>query len=195
MKKNKGFTLIELIIAMALTIVVIAVASTFFISTIKTFKRVEVSSNLQLEAEKIESLLVEVGMQSEKIEEINGLTITSIEQRYYKEILPENGKLQTEEIKFKLLNEYYILDYDKETSTLNARRFNNGGEELTEWGYPKILSTNISEFTIRPIDFRMNEGGSLYGTNGIEINLNIKDIKGKSGVEMPFSLMVKFRNK
>ena len=107
MKKNKGFTLIELIIALALTLVVIGVASTFFISTMKTFKRAEMSSKLQGEAEQIESLLLTVGTQSEGIEEINDLNITSAEKRDYRGSLSVDGKLETNKVKFKLLNEYY----------------------------------------------------------------------------------------
>lgn len=195
MKKNKGFTLIELIIALALTLVVIGVASTFFISTMKTFKRAEMSSNLQGEAEQIQSLLLTVGTQSEGIDQINNLNITSSERRYYTQILDENGKIELEKVRFKLLNDYYILEYEKSTGKLKAKKENSGGQELKEEGYPKDLSTNISEFTIRPIDFRMNEDGSLYEAKAIEINLILKDMKGKSGVEVPVSLIIKFRNK
>lgn len=193
--KKKGFTLIELIIALALTLVIIGVVSTFFISTIKTFKRAEMRSNLQGEAEQIESLLLTVGTQSEGIEEINNLNITSSQRRYYREILSENGKIEVDNIKFKLLNEYYILEYEKSTGKLKVKKENSWGQELKEEGYPKDLSTNISEFTIRPIDFRMNEDGSLYEAKAIEINLTLKDIKGKSGMEVPVSLIIKFRNK
>lgn len=197
MKKNKGFTLIELIIVLALTSVVIAVASTFFISTIKTFKKAEISSNLQLESEQIESLLVTVGLQSKGIEEVRDLEGNSLGDIPYEDLVPkpDNGKIKVEKVKFKLLNGYYVLEYDEITSTLKVRKEDEKGEELKEDGYQKVLSENISEFTIRPIDFKMNEDGTLYNTKAIEINLNIKDIDGKSGVEIPFSLMVKFRNK
>lgn len=193
MKKNKGFTLIELIIALALTLVVIGVASTFFISTMKTFKRAEMSSKLQGEAEQIESLLLTVGTQSEGIEEVNDLNITSAEKRYYIDVLNEEGKLETNKVKFKLLNEYYTLE--KENQKVIAKKYDNAGVEISEAGYPKILSENISEFTIRPLDFRMNEDGSFYEMKAIEINVILKDVKGRSDVEVPFSLIIKFRNK
>ncbi|MDU5107374.1 type II secretion system protein [Clostridium sp.] len=193
MKKKKGFTLLELIIVLALTLVVIGVASTFFISTIKTFKRAEISSNLQLEAEQIEGLLLAVGLQSEGIEEVNNLNITSTSKRYYRDILNLDGKLETNKVKFKLLNDYYTLE--KENEKLVAKKYNNIGQEIGEGGYPKVLSENIREFTIRPVDFRMKPNSSLYEMKAVEINIKLEDVKGSSGVEVPLSLIIKFRNK
>ena len=195
MKRKKGFTLIELIIAMALTLVVMGVASTFFINTIKAFKKAEISSKLQEEAEKIEGLFLTVGLQSEGLDEVNNLNITSSQKRYYRDVLDGNGKIQVENLRLKLLSDYYTLEYKESTGNLKARKENNGGVELVEDGYPKDLSENISKFTIRPIDFRMNEDGSLYEAKAIEINLTLKDTYNKSEVEVPLSLIIKFRNK
>lgn len=193
MKKKKGFTLLELIIVLALTLVVIGVASTFFISTIKTFKRAEISSNLQLEAEQIEGLLLTVGLQSEGIEEINDLNITSTEKRYYRDVLNLDGKLETKKVKFKLLNEYYTLE--KENEKLVAKKYNNIGQEISEGGYPKVLSESLTELNIRPVDFRMKPNSSLYEMKAVEINIKLEDVKGSSGVEVPLSSIIKFRNK
>lgn len=193
MKKKKGFTLLELIIVLALTLVVIGVASTFFISTIKTFKRAEISSNLQLEAEQIEGLLLTVGLQSEGIDEVNNLNITSTNKRYYINVLNEEGKIEANKIKFKLLNNYYTLE--KENEKLVAKKYNNAGDEVNEEGYPKVLSESLSELNIRPVDFRMKPNSSLYEMKAVEINIKLEDVKGRSGVEVPLSLIIKFRNK
>ena len=46
-KKTKGFTVLELIITLSLTVVVLGVVYTFFFSNSKTLAKTEINSDLQ----------------------------------------------------------------------------------------------------------------------------------------------------
>ena len=196
MKKKKGFTLLELIITLALVLVVIGIAGMFYTSVKKTFKRAEISSELQQEAQKIEEILFSLATQSEGLEEYDNFKISSVEKRYYKDVIDYdgNGKIQVNKIKFKFSNYYYSLEMENEK--LIARKYNSLNFEINEDGFPQTLSENMKEITIRPVDFRMNkESGNFYEMKALELNIELKDIKGRTDAEYPFSLIVKFRNK
>ena len=70
-KKSTGFTLIELIITLALTILTLGVIYTFFFSSNKTISTTELSLELQSEAEVIQKELIELSTQATEIVLIN----------------------------------------------------------------------------------------------------------------------------
>lgn len=114
---------------------------------------------------------------------------------YYKDVLNEDGTLEIKNIKFEVDNIYYEINFSKDTNVLSVKKINKSGSEINEDGYPKDLATNVSEFNIRPLDFRMNKNGNLYDAYAIEMNMKLKDTSWNQEVEISSSLIVKFRNK
>ena len=93
--------------------------------------------------------------------------------------------------------EYVTVIYDKGNNKLTLKKVNKDGTEVTdsELILPKILSSNVTDFKVRPLDYRMNLNGNFKDTTGLEISLVLNKKKGYSDVTMPVSVIVKFRNK
>ncbi|MBS5886162.1 MAG: prepilin-type N-terminal cleavage/methylation domain-containing protein [Clostridium sp.] len=196
-KKTKGFTVLELIITLSLTVVVLGVVYTFFFSNSKTLAKTEINSDLQLESETIQKELLLYGAQAEGISKLNNVTIKDTNKCNYEGLLDDNGKLDVTELKFKIGAEYFTFIYDIGINKLTLKKVNKDGEEVidSKLDFPKILSSNITEFKVRPLDYRMNPKGNFKETTGLEISLVLNKKKGYSDVTMPVSVIVKFRNK
>lgn len=195
-KKTKGFTILELIISLSLVVIVLGVVYTFFFSNSKTLTTTELNSDLQFEAEKIQDELLVVGTESKGISQVlylGGLNITDESYNAISDMQAQEGKIEVNEIRFVDDNGYYELDY--EGTNLTIRKLDNSGNELTEDGYPEVLSKNVTNLYIRPIDYRMNNLGKFINAPGIEISIILKKNKGYSEVSLPVSTIVKFRNK
>ena len=196
-KKTKGFTVLELIITLSLTVVVLGVVYTFFFSNSKTLAKTEINSDLQLESETIQKELLLYGAQAEGISKLNNVTIKDTNKCNYEGLLDDNGKLDVTELKFKIGAEYFTFIYDIGINKLTLKKVNKDGEEVidSKLDFPKILSSNITEFKVRPLDYRTNPKGNFKETTGLEISLVLNKKKGYSDVTMPVSVIVKFRNK
>ena len=195
-KKTRGFTILELIITMSLTVIVLGVVYTFFFSNSKTLATTEINSDLQMESEGIQTELLRFGTEAEGLSEINNIKITDANKYKYVD-LPGEGKLDVTKLTFKIGLEYFSFAYESENKTLTLNKVNESGTVISDTSLrlPKDLSKNVSEFKIRPLDYRMNENGNFKEATGLEISLVLNKKKGYSDVTMPISVIVKFRNK
>lgn len=191
-KSKKALTVLELIITLSIIVIVLGVIYTFFLSNTKTIMTTEINTDLQSESQQIQETILKYGTEAKNIYSINGTEVKS-DNMFYKDILDSTGKIEVDEIVVQVEVDKYKFKFDKTNKTLYLTKNNEPS---------KVLSTNITEFQIRPLDYRMkfdevsNENkGNLYEANGIEISyvLNIK--KGYSDVSVPSSIIVKFRNK
>ena len=189
--KKKAFTLIELIIVLALITTILSIIYTFFITNTKNLSKIEINSDLQTEAQNIKKEFLNYCTQSEGIIEINN---TESDKITY-EILDSEGKMKITNIRFKVEENYFDFIYEEDSKVLSLKAFDKSGNEVYIYGLPKILSRNIKEFKIRPVDIRSNQDGKFNETVGIEILLTLSKKKGYSEVQTPSSLIVKFRNK
>jgi type II secretory pathway pseudopilin PulG len=197
-KRTKGFTILELIITLSLTVVVLGVVYTFFFSNSKTLTTTEINSDLQLESETIQKELLLYGTQAEEISKLNDTMLTEANKYNYEGLITDsNGKLDVTELRFKIGLEYFTFIYNEGSSTLTLKKVDASGAEISDpnLSLPKVLSSNITEFKIRPIDYRMKPTGNFKETTGLEISLILNKKKGYSDVTMPLSVIVKFRNK
>ena len=167
-KKKKAFTLLELILTLGITLVVIATIYTFFLSNTKTMKSTEINTDLQAEAQKIQSEFLKYGTEAKGVYSINGIEVKD-DNFIYTGVLDGNGKLDVEEITFNVEENKHKYTFNSSTGELKVQK--NAGEIIE-------LSNNIQEIKVRPLDFRNNSDGRFYKTNGIEISLvlNIKKI-------------------
>lgn len=194
--KTKGFTLLELIITLSLTVMVLGVVYTFFFSSSKTLTTTEINSDLQSESEVIQKELLFYGTQAEKIIKIIDYNDINFISKGYDSLSDTNGKLAVTEIKFKVESDYFTFLYDINKNTLTLKKVDERDTEVTNTSseFPKVLSSNVKEFKIRPLDYRMNPSGKFKDTTGLEILLVLNKKKGYSDVTIPLSVIVKFRN-
>lgn len=195
--KKKGFTLIELIITLAITVIVLGVIYTFAKTSSMTLTKTNINSTLQEEAEIIQRYLVNYGTQAEKISEIIDYKNISFINEDYDSLSSTDGKLDVTEIKFKVGVEYFTFLYDKSISTLTLKKVDKNDVETTDNNsqLSKVLSTNVTEFKVRPLDYRINSNSNFEESTGLEISLKLNKKKGYSYVTIPLSVIVKFRNK
>lgn len=189
--KKKAFTLIELIIVLALITTILSIIYTFFITNTKNLSKIEINSELQTEVQNIQKEFLNYCTQSEGIIDINN---TKSDKITYK-ILDSEGKMKINHIRFKIEENYFDFIFDEDSKVLRLKAFNESGDEVYIDGLPKILSKNVTEFKIRPVDIRSNQDGKFNETPGIEILLTLSKKKGYFEVQTPSSLIVKFRNK
>lgn len=197
-KKTKGFTLLELIITLSLTVVVLGVVYTFFFSSSKTITTTEINSDLQSESEAIQKELLLYGTQAEKISAIIDYNNINFIDKDYSSLSNTNGKLDVNEIRFKVGVEYFTFLYNKDNNTLTLNKGEEGDAKITDTNSKllKVLSANVKEFKVRPLDYRISEKkGNFKDATGLEISLVLKKKKGYSDVTIPLSVIVKFRNR
>lgn len=63
-KKKPGFTLMEMMIALAITVTILGIASSMFITGNKVFSESDVKSTLQIEGQAIQEKISDIGMQA-----------------------------------------------------------------------------------------------------------------------------------
>jgi prepilin-type N-terminal cleavage/methylation domain-containing protein len=189
--KSKGFTLTELIITLAITTLVIGVIYTFFISSNKTLTSIEVRAQLQEEGKDIQELLMTIGTESKGISKLvdeSGNPIYKYSEGFLESDMDSNNKLKLSLIELILIdNSICILEYDSSTKILSSKID----------GVEKILSKNVEEFSIRPLDIRMvnlSDEPLFINCPGLEFNINLKKKKGYSEIDYPITIITKFRN-
>lgn len=201
-KKSTGFTVIELVITLAITTMIIGVAYTFFFTNNKTLNTTEINSELQYEAENIEKLLLNLGTQAKNIEIVDSKESDDTSNKY--SALPIDVD---EEDKYKRKIENLTLNYEDGsklililTGNVLTIQFNDST------GISSVpittLSTNVKKIKIRPLDVRMivNQGDDVFTSKkldtapGLEFNITLAKKKGYSDVKYESTVLVKFRN-
>lgn len=201
-KKSTGFTVIELVITLAITTMIIGVAYTFFFTNNKTLNTTEINSELQYEAENIEKILLNLGTQAKNIEIVDSKESDDTSNKY--SALPIDVD---EEDKYKRKIENLTLNYEDGsklililTGNVLTIQFNDST------GISSVpittLSTNVKKIKIRPLDVRMivNQDDDVFTSKkldtapGLEFNITLAKKKGYSDVKYESTVLVKFRN-
>lgn len=188
-KKSTGFTIIELIITLALTILTLGVIYTFFFSSNKTISTTELSLELQSEAEVIQKELIELSTQATEIVLINTSKSESIN---YKALNTE-GKLDITSLQIKSYDDASSSDvlYNLKLVNKELKIQDKNGNDI------KTLSKNVKAFKIRPLDINMvdKEKANFKDSPGLEFTVDLETVKGYSKVEYTARVIAKFRNK
>lgn len=144
--KRKGFTLIELVIGLALMSIVLLVITSFFLNNNNTMNRTHIKAELQSEGEYIMSFISRSLMEGKAVKEVkfDGKgRFQFIEISSYKEELNRGFYLNGKTLSYKV----------------------NGGEE-------RIIGENVQEIIVPDFTKKIGETNSLE----IEIVLSKKDI-------------------
>lgn len=202
-KKAIGFTVLELIITLALTTMIMGVAYTFFFTNSKTLSTTEINTMLQTEAENIEKSLLNLGTEAKKIIQVNGVVASDVSNQY--SALPTDSD-ENENYKKPITN--LVLEYDNEdkinidlnSGVLTISIIDKSGKVVQS---ENVLSDNVKEIKIRPLDIRMvaNKGQTEMETTrlekapGLEFDISLAKKKGYSDVKYDTTVLVKFRNR
>ena len=179
-KKKSAFTLIEILIALGVTVIVLGIVNSIFITGNKVFSDSDVKTTLQIERQAIQEQISNIGMQAVEIKSVNGDT-TSNE-----------------------LNNITISSYDKDG---NLHDFHLAIVEDTEKKYKftidgQEISSNIESFKIDSSIINISaytdantKAAALKNISSIKFDITLRKENGFSNVEQPINFGVVFRNK
>lgn len=196
--KKSGFTLIEMIIVIALTVVVLGILYSIFNTGNKVFSDADVKSTLQMEAEDIEEELTSIGMQGIGVTDIK---IGEVNCDDDKSLFVDKNYFELQniinEIKIKGNGKepsviYQIKGYDKDSEySDDPKLYNISFKDKSLSVNSKILSDHVKSFSVIPQDTNDN----FANTSSIEFNIILHHDKGFSKVDYPINVKVTFRNK
>lgn len=168
MKYKKGFTLIELVISLAIFLILLSIAYPFFLSNYASYMQSEANLDMQNEGEKAIESITNIAMQSKQITSIidvngnqskNNMDLTSIKS-----------------ITFKLYDDSFII-FELDGNILKKTREGNTSEVGRYIDFIKVKSITGQNVTFE-------------NANGITLIIGLK--KGKYTRE--FTTDIYFRN-
>lgn len=168
-KKKSAFTLIEMIIVISLIAIVIGITSSIFITGNRVFSKSDVNTTLQIEAQKVQERISDIGMQAESIVSVNGDSTT--------------GEISN----------IVINSYDKSGIFKDFRIENNSGELKID---DSQISSNLKSIKInKDIISARDDEHKLKEYKVIKFEIILAKNKGFSrGIEYPINFIVTFRN-
>jgi prepilin-type N-terminal cleavage/methylation domain len=177
-KRKKGFSFIELILALAISSMVLSIIYAFYISNLKTNTRTETRSQLQYEGENFIKSVSKYAMQANGIAQIlgtNGNAITGGTLSSNISIISFNYPTSIDDAT--PINASYTYD---STSRIVNISMDSGATQ-------KILCKYVDSISVQTLD-----GAASYNdTNGIKITISLS----KDGESYTLSDNLYFRNK
>lgn len=185
-KKKSGFTLIEIIIALGITVIVLGIANSIFITGNKVFSDSDVKTTLQIEGQAIQEKISNIGMQAREIKAVRGNDDSNELESITVSSYDKNGNLQDFNLeiedtgnKYKDNSKIYRLMIDGEEVSGNIQRFIIDADII-----------DISAYTDNAI-----KAAALKNINSIKFDIALRRESGYSNVEQPINFGITFRNK
>lgn len=206
-RKKPGFTLIEMIIALALTVTILGIASSMLITGNKVFSDSDIKSTLQIEGQAIQEKISDIGMQAFSIESCTYGSLEIKNEKYNSDVIvsklvnikgesSEDGEwVDVSQIAFKSSKDdsEYVGSTDTITNTetipisydKDLKKLSIGSE---------VISEKVESIRIRPEN--INDGTStIYEANSLEFHIVLSKTKAYSNVIYPIDFTINFRNK
>lgn len=215
-KKKRGFTLIEMIIVLAISGIVLGIVGSVFITGNKVFSDSDVKSSLQIEAQSIQEKLSNIGMGAVGIISIKYLNGNDFIESFDKskkivdstyEELRNQGLFTNSEdesdidlsenvwipISFMNVNSY--MKNSDESKTLDLIKYEkNNGSKTGELSIENSkMSRNVRSILIKPNNID-NTNSTFKEASGITIKIILEKNKGYSNLEYPVTFKINFRN-
>lgn len=185
-RKKKGFTITELIIVVALTVVVLGIIWTMFNISNKIISDVTIKSELQREGQAIQEKLSNIGMQAVGIKSVikddSKKTITIEINSYYKSESSDNPFYFRYDYK-DVANKKLYLNYSADSS--------NKDEDY------KLVSDNVNSIEINSEDITTVDENTLKNVNCAEFTIKLSKKKTYKNEKIDHEIKVRtvFRNK
>lgn len=186
-KKKSAFTLIEILIALGVTVIVLGIVNSIFITGNKVFSDSDVKTTLQIERQAIQEQMSSIGMQAVEIKSVNGDTISNelnniTISSYDKDGNPHDFHLaivEDTEKKYKDNSKIYKFTIDGQEISRNIKSFKIDNSII-----------NISAYADDTI-----KAAELKKISSIKFDITLRKENGYSNVEQPINFGVVFRNK
>lgn len=185
-KRKPGFTLIEIIITISLTVIILGIASSMFITGNRVFSDSDSKTTLQIEGQAIQERISDIGMQATGINDVtvdtnqtnkmNSIQITSYDT---------DGKLRS-----------FVIE--KKDS---GKVYKDGSIIYQLWVDNKLVSSNIKSVILGDDIITAANSNSdtktnlLKDINSIEFNILLRKESAYSDVNNSIDFRVTFRNK
>ena len=188
--KKKGFTLIEIMVVLAISVLIIGVIYTFYNTNNRALSTAEVKSTLQTEGNAIQKELLTIGTQAKGVYAIDG----NINAKY-----SDAGDVESFTLKV------YDNDLTKTTDyifQLTGTENKAGAKELkiykdtADVNKVTAKSENVKSIEVKPLDLTSaSTSTNISEASGIQVTFNLYIQKGFNKTEYPVTTIVKFRNK
>lgn len=206
-KKEPGFTLIEMIIALALTVTILGIASSMLVTGNKVFSDSDIRSTLQIEGQAIQEKISDIGMQALSVDSCKYGSLEIKDQKYNSDIII--SKLINIKGEFSEDGEWIDLSQISFKSSRNNSEYDGRADTITNTetipiSYDKdlkklsigseIISEKVESIRIHPEN--INDGNSTIDeANSIEFHIVLSKARAFSNVTYPIDFTIKFRNK
>lgn len=184
-KKKAGFTLIEIIIVLMLTVVVIGIMTSIFSTGNRVFSDADVKSDLQIEGQSIHEIISNMGMQGQGIKEIT-LSAGTIDFEKTEDALKKENVMN----KWNTIQEIVLYRVETDENNKIVKKpyiFRLKNKELSmikqDSSLGRVLSTNVENFRVNPSNM------------GVEVEINLIKKKGLEEKKYPIKVDILFRNK
>lgn len=188
-KKTKGFTLIELIIVMGLTLIIMSAAYSFLATSNKTTINEDLKSTLQSEGNIIENKILTIGTQATKATSIKTEAGDIVNYKINAANLQSDGTFE--------LSELTLEDYEKTAYTIKLQ--DNELIIISSDNTVQTLSKNVVEFRAQPLNINQYteaDKNSKYMNEitGYKLSFKLEAKKGVNEANYDISVQVTFRN-
>lgn len=189
--KKKGFTLIEIMVVLAISVLIIGVVYTFYNTNNRALSTAEVKSTLQTEGNAIQKELLTIGTQAKGIVAIDG----NVAAQYSDAGEVDSFTLQVYNDENDLTNTTnYIFELTGSANKAGAKQLkiykkgNSAGAT--------VKSENVKSIEVKPLDLTsVSTSTNISEASGIQVTFNLYIQKGFNKTEYPVTTIVKFRNK
>ncbi|AWK49722.1 type II secretion system protein [Clostridium beijerinckii] len=186
-KKKSAFTLIEIIIVLGITVIVLGIVNSIFITGNKVFSDSDVKTTLQIERQAIQEKISDIGMQAVEIKSVNGDTTSNELNNITISSYDKNGNphdfhlaiVEDTEKKYKNNSEIYKFTID--------------GQEIS--GNIKSFKIDNSIIDISAYTDATKKATALKKISSIKFDIILRKENGYSNVQQPINFGVVFRNK
>ena len=205
MRKKTGFTLIEMIIVMGMTVLIMGIALSVFMTGNKVFSESDIKTTLQMEAKDIQENISEICMNSSKIIlcEIDSDNVT--EGPYNGEIMSNKFiSISGEETRDKKWLQVSKLSLESLTKNSGVNSYNNitnlenvnisydENTKILKIGSKKTV-VDVKHFYIQPLNLNDNNN-KISTSKGLKFNIILEKNKSGKTIEYTIDFTVTFRN-
>ena len=194
-KKRTGFTLIEMIIVLSITVLVMGIVMGILMNGHRIFNQSDVKTTLQEQGQAIQEIISNICMEGSEIEsvdlDIDNNKIKSLKiKSYYKNgnTAEENGNTAEENGNIAEENgntaKIYNIELNNSTIAINGKPYQG-----------KVKSIQIDKDIVKEAQ-KITDSHNYNKFSSIAFNIVLTDKKGFSGqVDYPINFTVAFRNK
>lgn len=182
-KHKRGFTLIEVVVVLAITVLIAGVIYTFYNSNNRTLSSAEAKSIIQTEANEIQKELINIGTQATSISITDG---------------DESDAKKFQFTAYDNMDKTSRTTYVFERSSSVSGEPTKDGEQIYNMYIYKDGSSDKGQSKskhVKSVKIKALDGKNINDSSNVEITVNMYIKKGLNVYDYPITTIVKLRNK